>query len=234
MIYGAKGIGKSELPEPNVNTIKKLLEGIRKNAPALSVLHIDNVNPSVVAEYPEKAIEITELIKQYCTPGNTAAFGMESADIKVIRENNLNATPEKVIKAIEIINEIGRERGDNGMPYFLPGLNILYGLPGESTDTYKKNYNFLKSVIDKGLLLRRVNIRQAVPMRIKKVKIDKKKFKEFKRVVDENINRPMLERKMFFWKLIKGMPLSDGKLVHIPYSYVCHIRKELESLLMLK
>jgi len=209
--YDAKGTGKSELPEPNVNAIKKLLGGIRKNAPALNVLHIDNVNPSVVAEYPEKAIEITELIKQYCTPGNTAAFGMESADMEVIRKNNLSATPEEVMKAIEIINEIGRERGDNGMPYFLPGLNILYGLPGESTDTYKKNYNFLKSVIDKGLLLRRVNIRQVVPMRIKKVKINKKKFREFKRMVDENINRPMLERIVPYGTVLKNVFLEINK-----------------------
>ena len=209
--YGAKGIGKSELPEPNVNAIKKLLEGIRKKAPMLNVLHIDNVNPSIIAEYPEKAIEITELIKQYCTPGNTAAFGMESADMEVIKKNNLNATPEEVMKAIEIINEIGRERGSNGMPYFLPGLNILYGLPGENANTYKKNYAFLKSVIDRGLLLRRVNIRQVVPIRIKKIKIDKKRFKEFKRVVDENINRPMLEKIVPYGTVLKNVFLEINK-----------------------
>ncbi len=190
--YKAYGIGKKEIPKPNVNAIKRVLEGISKLKP--QVLHIDNVNPAVIAEWENESTKIAELIKKYCTPGNTAAFGMESADENVIKENNLNATPEQVMEAIRIINEVGKERGYNGMPHFLPGINILYGLKGESKKTYQKNFQFLKEVMEKGYLLRRINIRQVVNLRGLKIKIDKKEFKKFKRIVNEKINRPMLER----------------------------------------
>jgi len=190
--YKAKGVGKSETPRPNIDAIKRLLSGIAELKP--NVLHIDNVNPTVVAEWEEDSIKISELIVEYCTPGNTAAFGMESADEKVIKENNLNATPEKVMKAIKIINEIGGGRGENGMPYFLPGVNIIYGLKGESKETYVKNFKFLKEVLEKGYMLRRINVRQVVSFKGNKIRIDKVLFKKFKREINQKINRPMLKR----------------------------------------
>ena len=209
--YGASGIGKREVPEPNVDAIKKLLEGIKRNAPELKVLHIDNVNPAVVAEYPDKSMKITELIKQYCTSGNTAALGMETADLEVIKRCNLNATPDQVMEAIKIINEVGKDRGENGMPCFLPGLNILYGLPGESTETYSKNYNFLKEVMDAGLLLRRINIRQAVPIRFQEVKINRKKFVDFTKAVNERVNRPMLMKIVPYGTILRNVFLEINK-----------------------
>jgi len=190
--YKAKGIGKSEVPMPNVDAIKRLLEGISKLNPA--VLHIDNVNPAVVAEWENESSKIAELIVKYCTPGNTAALGMESADKEVIRRNNLNSSPEQVMRAIEIINEIGAERGDNGMPLFLPGINILCGLRGENRRTYEINYRFLKKIFEKGYLLRRINIRQVVYLKGWREKIDKKVFLKFKRRINEEINKPMLQK----------------------------------------
>ncbi len=190
--YKAKGIGKSELPKPNVDAIKRLLDGISKIKP--NIIHIDNVNPAVVAEWEEESRKIAEMIVKYCTPGNTAAFGMESADGEVIKENNLNATPEQVFKAIEIINEEGRDTGKNGMPNFLPGVNILFGLRGESKRSYELNLKFLREVINKNLLLRRINIRQVVYLKGKKERVDSKLFKKFKRVVNEEINKPMLKK----------------------------------------
>lgn len=209
--YGAKGIGKDEIPEPNVDLIKNLLAGIRKKASGLNTLHIDNVNPAVVSEYPEKSRKITKIIVQYCTPGNTAAFGMETADEKIIKMNNLNATPDQTMEAIRIINETGSIRGENGMPCFLPGLNILYGLPGESNITYRKNYEFLKEVISRGLLLRRINIRQAIPLRSGKSRVDKRHFKEFKRKVDRTINKPMLKKIVPYGTVLKNVFLEINK-----------------------
>jgi len=169
-----------------------LLEGIGKLKP--SVLHIDNANPAVISNWENESVKICELIKNHCTPGNVAALGMESADENVIRRNNINATPEEVMKAIEIINSIGSERGENGMPAFLPGLNFVYGLDGESKKTYKINFNFLKKVVEKGYLLRRINIRQVASFRKKSARIDKNLFKIFKRKVNEEINRVMLKK----------------------------------------
>ncbi len=190
--YRAKGIGKSEVPEPNVDAIKRIMEKIHSFG--FDVIHIDNANPAVIAEWEEDARKIAEIVVKYGTPGNVAAFGMESADNRVIEKNNLNAYPWEVMKAIEIINEVGKKRGDNGMPYFLPGLNFLYGLAGESKETYIKNFKFLEEVLSKKLMLRRINIRQVVNTRKPiKNKIDKSSFNRFKKLVSEKINKKMLE-----------------------------------------
>ncbi|MBW2977446.1 radical SAM protein [Candidatus Woesearchaeota archaeon] len=122
------------------------------------VLHIDNVNPFQVIS--EKGIEITKAIAKYCTEGNTAAFGVESFDPEVVKQNNLNSDPETTYQAVKIINKYGKERGNNGMPKFLPGINLLFGLIGESKTTNEHNTKWLKKILKENLLLRRINIRQ--------------------------------------------------------------------------
>jgi len=136
----------------------ELLQRIRKECPEIELLQIDNVNPnSVVAPGGE---EITKAIVEHCTSGNIAAFGVESFDPIVVKENLLNTTPTMAMKAIRIINKYGAERGENGLPKFLPGINIIFGLLGETKETHKKNMAALQQVISEGLMLRRINIRQ--------------------------------------------------------------------------
>jgi len=65
---------------------------------------------------------------------------------------------------------------------------------GERAETYSKNFKFLKEVLNRNLLLRRINIRQVVYLKGEKIKIDREKFKKFKRRVNEEINKPMLEK----------------------------------------
>ncbi|MCD6170902.1 MAG: radical SAM protein [Thermoplasmata archaeon] len=204
--YKAKGIGKSETPKPNVDAVERLLKGINKLN--LNVLHIDNANPAIISEWENESRKIAELLVKYGTAGNTAAFGMETADEKVIEENNLNAYPEQVMKAIKILNEIGRKKGSNGMPYLLPGINILFGLKGESKETYEKNYLFLKEVLNKGLLLRRINIRQVVDLRGNVIRINKTYFKKFKRIVNNEINRTMLQKLLPHGSVLKNVYLE--------------------------
>ena len=120
-----------------------MLKRIRKECPEIEVLQIDNVNPnSVVAPGGE---EITKAIIEYCTPGNIAAFGVESFDPEVVRTNLLNTTPAIAMIAIRIINKYGAERGENGLPKFLPGINIIFGLLGETKETHQKNIQALRS-----------------------------------------------------------------------------------------
>jgi radical SAM superfamily enzyme with C-terminal helix-hairpin-helix motif len=136
----------------------EMLEQIRKKCPKLEILQIDNVNPnSVVLPGGE---EITKAIVKHCTPGNIAAFGVESFDPKVVKANLLNTAPLNAMKAIRIINKYGAKRGKNGMPCFLPGINIIFGLLNENKESHKRNMAALQEVIDEGLLLRRINIRQ--------------------------------------------------------------------------
>jgi len=205
--YKAKGIGESETPEPNPDAIGRLLKGIERNVDA-KVLHIDNANPAVIATHIEKARKIAEMIVQYCTPGNTAALGMESADEVVIKMNNLNATPQQVFDTVEMINDVGKERGENGMPYLLPGINILVGLKGERKETYAKNFSFLEDILNKNLLLRRINVRQVVWLGKKKQRINKESFKRFKRKVNECINKKMLKKIVPFGTLLSSVFLE--------------------------
>lgn len=146
-------------PQPEPAKILELYSGIRRVAPGLKTLHLDNINPGGIAAHPVQSSEALKIITDYNTPGDTAAMGVESVDLEVIRLNHLKAGPEEVQRAIEIVNEHGARRVD-GIPSLLPGLNFIHGLPGETESTFQKNFEFLKGIREKGLLLRRTNIRQ--------------------------------------------------------------------------
>lgn len=193
MSYKAEGIGRTETPTPRPREIEKLLRGIREACPDIKVLHVDNANPAVIANSQEQSREIMELLVNYTTSGNVLAFGMESADPDVIEANDLNTCPEEVEKAIEIVNQVGRKRGETGMPEVLPGLNFLGGLKGESSESYELNYGFLESVLKQGLLLRRINIRQVLSGEDKFELKYKKEFKQFNKKVREDIDKEMLK-----------------------------------------
>lgn len=136
-----------------------LLKEIRQECPEIKVLHIDNVNPIFVASAKGEAI--TKAIIEYCTSGNIAAFGIESFDPEVTKANLLNCNAATAMKAIESINKYGKERGANGMPFYLPGINIIFGLAAESKKTHGINMEYLKKVLENDFWLRRINIRQA-------------------------------------------------------------------------
>ena len=118
--YMAGGVGETETPTPNVKALKQLFEGVRRAAPNLKVLHLDNANPAVIAAHPGESRAATEILAEHCTSGNVLALGMESADPAVIEANNLNATPEQVSFAVKMLNEVGGRRGENGLPALLP------------------------------------------------------------------------------------------------------------------
>ncbi len=135
-----------------------LLKDIRESCPDIEVLHIDNVNPVFVIR--KGGEDITKALIKYGTDGNVAAFGCESFDGEVVKANTLNSTPETSLKAIELLNRLGKERGERGLPRLLPGINILFGLAAESKQTHEKNMAFLKNLLEKDLWVRRINIRQ--------------------------------------------------------------------------
>lgn len=194
--YHATGLGETPTPEPNPKAIEELLLGIHGACPNLHTLHLDNVDPAVVAANPEASREVTKLVVRHMTDGNIAAFGLESADPRVIAENNLNADADIVLKAAEILNEPGKLRGANGFPAFIPGLNFIAGLPGESAETYDYDKRFLREYVSRGLWARRINIRKVVMNGVEAPHVDQKRFLDFKRFVREEIDQPML-RAMF-------------------------------------
>jgi radical SAM superfamily enzyme with C-terminal helix-hairpin-helix motif len=192
--YMSKETGKSETPTPNPDAISKLLKGVRETAKP-EVLHLDNANPAVIAEHPEESREVTKAIAEYCTSGNVLAFGLESADPKVAKANNLNATAEETMEAIRLVNDIGATKGSTGLPLVLPGINFVCGLDGETKETYRLDLEFLREVVDQGLMLRRINIRQVIPSRTDFPGVrSKAEFTKFKRAVREEIDAPLLQR----------------------------------------
>ena len=214
LAYGGDG------EAPNPDALRELYGGIREVAPDLGTLHLDNMNPITIVEYPERAREGIEIIAEHNTPGDTAAFGLESADPVVQEENNLNVTAEECFEAVRIVNEAAGWRpgedpsaapthgdraaagGTTRLPKLLPGINLLHGLKGETRETYERNKAFLHRVYDAGLMLRRVNIRQVMAFdgtemseTGSQIAADHKKlFKRYKREVREEIDNPMLRR----------------------------------------
>lgn len=178
-----------------------LLKETRKNCPGIHVLHIDNVNPVKVVM--DRTDEITTSMVKYCTSGNIAAFGVESFDLEVVKQNNLNTAPAIAYEAIKKLNKYGAERGEDGLPRFLPGINIIFGLLGETKHTNEHNMKWLRRVYDEGLMLRRINIRQAAVFegtylfeKSKNVFLAKQKkfYWKWRNEIRQKIDFPMLSR----------------------------------------
>ncbi|MDD1684507.1 MAG: radical SAM protein [Methanoregula sp.] len=195
----AYGAGTGEYPAPEPEKIDSLFSAVRAAAPDLKTLHIDNTNPATIARHEEAAREALRAIIRHHTPGDVAAFGMETADPAVVAANNLKADADEVFRAIEIVNEEGGKRREN-VPELLPGLNFVCGLAGETERTYDLNEQFLVRVLIAGLAVRRVNIRQVMPFEGTPAYTNntlgkhERRFKQFKEYVRSRIDLPMLQR----------------------------------------
>ena len=210
LAYGGDG------EAPNPPALRELYGGIREVVSDLQTLHLDNMNPITVVKWPEKAREGIRIIAEHNTPGDTAAFGLESADPVVQEQNELNVTAAECLEAVRIVNEEGGWRpgespGDGPshgpdaprqLPKLLPGINLLHGLKGEREETFDLNRQFLEEVYDQGYMVRRINIRQVMAFEGtdmaetgSQIADDHKQlFQEYKREVRETIDNPMLQR----------------------------------------
>ena len=188
--YRAEGVEELEYPIPDPEPIAKVLHGAREDE-RLDILHVDNANPSIIAESIEPSTEITKTLVETLSDGAVLSFGLESADPTVHEQNWLNCNPEQLRIAIRLVNEHGRQRGERGLPRLLPGLNFIAGLNGETEATYRMNLELLTSLRNEGLWLRRINIRQVEGQGFQE--IPEQTFREFKREVRESIDRPLLK-----------------------------------------
>jgi len=218
----------------------KIVKDIRKIINP-KVLHIDNINPVNITS--KKGIEITKEIVKYCTEGNIAAFGVESFDPEVVKQNNLNSDPETTYKAVKILNKYGRSQGNNGMQKFLPGINLLFGLIGESKTTNEYNMKWLKKFLKEDLLIRRINIRQVdifegTPIYNtvgnKFIKKNKKYYWKWRNQIRQEIDSPMLKKLVPKGTIIKGVrtEIYDGKTTFArqigTYPLIIGIKKRIE------
>ncbi len=206
-----------------LTALRELYRGIRRADPDLNVLHLDNINPGPLARHPRLGREAVRIISRHNTAGDVAAFGLESADPAVLAANNIDTDVELTFRAVEIMNEIGGRR-PAGIPKILPGINFLFGLQGESEETYRLNYRFLKRIKSNDLLLRRINIRQVNPLgQYQAQEVDRGRFEEFKKKVNREINRPMLEGVFPRGTVLEGLwpEKKEGRLTYArqPGSY---------------
>ncbi len=235
--YGSNEIGEDEFPTPDPTAIETLLLGIRTVAPELDVLHIDNVNPGTIAYHPKESRQVAKIIMRYHTPGDVAAFGVESTDPEVVRRNNLKGQVEDMIDAVRILNEVGGVREPRGLPHLLPGINLLYGLPGETKRTLDHNMIFLKQILDEGLMVRRINIRQVIGLegtRLDKSKgkgIKRNQFFKHKQEIRATIDQQMIKRVAPEGTILRSVFLEAEEGNHIllrqlgTYPLLCHLPK---------
>ena len=192
----------TEESNQTATSLEMLYSGIREKCPSLKMLHTDNANPGYIENFPSKSIRAIEIISAYNTPGDCLSFGVESFDKAVIKSNNISLEPAAILEACKLVNRIGGFRKE-GIPALLPGINLLFGLIGETTNTFEINFNYLKRLLDDGVLLRRINIRKVMifpetPLyryaKKHKLKSHSREFRKFKERVREEIDRPMLKK----------------------------------------
>ncbi|MCS7175724.1 radical SAM protein [Pseudothermotoga sp.] len=196
--YSDRNGGK---PVPEV--FEELYQGIRNSCLNLEVLHHDNANPMYIVDHEKECYKILEIMVKWNTPADVLSFGVESFDKNVLKKNNIMIDPERVLRAIEIVNQIGGVRVE-GVPKLLPGINLLYGLIGETRLTYEENFSWLRKILDSGLLVRRINIRQVIvepgtPLwryaQLKKLKgPDSRLYRFYKELIRREIDIPMFKR----------------------------------------
>jgi radical SAM superfamily enzyme with C-terminal helix-hairpin-helix motif len=185
LAYGSAVNGN--LPNP------ALFEELYSEVSGLSrVLHTDNANADFIAKYEKECRKIIGIISKYNTSGDILSFGVETFDPEVSQRNRLYNSNDSIFKAVQIVNEEGGWRDSDMVPKILPGINILYGLLGETKDTYEKNIECLKRIYDKNLMLRRINVRQVMVFpgtflydNREKVSFDRKSFVRFKEFMTE-------------------------------------------------
>jgi radical SAM superfamily enzyme with C-terminal helix-hairpin-helix motif len=215
--YGSTEMGEDEFPKPNPVAIRELFTKMRSAAPELKVLHIDNVNPGTIAHHPDESREVAKIVISHHTTGDVAAFGVESLDPEVARRNNLKADENQVMDAVRILNAVGGQRPSWGLPHLLPGINLLYGLPGESKKTLEYNISFLERLLEENLIVRRINIRQVIGFEGTRLGIKKRKgikrhqFFKHKARVRETIDVEMIKRVAPYGTVIRSVFLEQQR-----------------------
>ncbi len=207
-------------PRPAPEKVIALLEKIRArmNSGVLSLLNVDNANPGTIARFPGESEEILAALAGTVTPGDTLALGVESFDPEVIGRNNLKVTAGDILPVVELVNRVGGMRV-HGVPALLPGINLIHGLPGESVETFKINFRALEDLRDRGLLVKRINIRALNPFPGTPAaeksrpagKAVRNRYEYYRERIRAEIDHVMLKRVYPPGTLLTGMRIEDAR-----------------------
>jgi radical SAM superfamily enzyme with C-terminal helix-hairpin-helix motif len=216
-------------PRPNPAAVINLFTELHKrtNEGHISMLTIDNANPGTIFYFPKESQVIIDCIAQTVTPGDTMPLGVESFDPIVIQKNNLKLNRDQVIQVVKLINDAGSETV-NGIHRLLPGINLIHGLIGETVDTFKINYESLMEILNKGLLLKRINIRSLFPFpgtiaaqnRVHNTLIENR-YRFYRDKIRNEIDHAMIQKLFPIGTIIKNMQVLFQ--LH-GYSYAKEIR----------
>lgn len=221
LAYGTKRVDfRNGFPRPEPSAVEELFSELRKRRDdgRITTLNIDNANPGTIANYPDESVRAIKAIVDAITPGDTMPLGIESFDPVVKEKNNLKVGKDEAINVVRIINEIGGGRVD-GIPVLLPGINLIHGLPGESPETFRLNYEALLEMKDSGLLIKRINIRSLSPFPGTEAaesprRADKRienRYDFYRDKIRNDIDRVMLERIYPVGTILRGLRVSDTR-----------------------
>jgi radical SAM domain protein len=160
------------------------------------MLHVDNANAMDVVT--PAGIQFTKILVEYGTAGNVAPMGIESFDEKVRRLNTVRGSVDDIMRAIEIVSSHGKERGTNGLPKLLPGINLIHGLPGADSASHAENLRCLRLILDQGFMTFRTFYRDLAPptgVSLNRLSfVTKPKYEHYRRDIVEQFVIPMQEK----------------------------------------
>jgi len=148
LAYGGEDVGKA-VYRPNPDAVSKLYEAAHDLK--FEVIHSDNANPLTFKLFPAEAVKALEAIATYNTPYDTLALGIEDVSEKVVKMCNLKVGKEDALKVVAMIQEHGKGK-------IYAGINVLLGLPFQTTESLNELLDFLKELTQ--YKVRRINIRQ--------------------------------------------------------------------------
>lgn len=220
---------RNGFPRPNAKKAVHLFNELhkRRKTGAIVLLNVDNANPGSIVHFPDESSEILHAITEAISPGDTLALGIESFDEAVVSANNLKVKPKEAITAIEIINSIGGTRVD-GIPVLLPGINLIHGLVGESETSFQLNFEYLKKILEMGLLVKRINIRSINPIEGTPAGKDyrapssrvQKRYEYYREKIREEIDKAMLRKIYPAGTVLKGLRIEN---IQRTYAYARQI-----------
>ena len=194
---------RNGFPRPDAGAVEELFDELhlRVQSGSIKTLNIDNGNPGTIVHFPDESRRALTAIARAVTPGDTLALGVESFDEAVYTANSLKVDRDGAIFAVRMINEIGSERV-HGIHKLLPGINLIHGLAGESTETFRINYESLIQMRDSGLLIKRINIRTlnpfpGTPLADSASRIDKRienRYEYYRNKIRSDIDHEMLTK----------------------------------------
>jgi B12-binding domain/radical SAM domain protein len=159
--YGASG------NRPNISILEKLLKSIRIAIGKKGKIFFGTFPSEVRPDFVTK--EALEIIKKYCDNDNII-IGAQSGSSKILKEIGRGHSVEDIYRAVKLTKETG----------FLPNVDFIFGLPGETKKDQKQTLKVIEDLIQMDA---KIHSHYFMPLcgtpfeNSKSIKIDKENYK---------------------------------------------------------